>query len=101
MKVERVVANAPGVVECCVIGTEHAHWGEAVTAVVLSDTVPARGEVGDEERERAQRATEEGILAYAREHLSGIEAPKRVEFVDALPKTTTGKIRKNVLRGLF
>jgi acyl-CoA synthetase (AMP-forming)/AMP-acid ligase II len=109
MKVERIVADAPGVVECCVIGTEHAHWGEAVTAVVLSDRVPplegegsvAEGAVSAQERDRLAAQVEEEILAHVREKLSGFETPKRVEFVDALPKTTTGKIRKNVLRQQF
>jgi acyl-CoA synthetase (AMP-forming)/AMP-acid ligase II len=101
MKVERIVADAPGVVECCVIGTEHAHWGEAVTAVVLSDRVPAPGESSPEERERIAAEVEAEIIEHARKHLAGLETPKRVEFVDALPKTSTGKIRKNVLREQF
>lgn len=98
MKVERIVADAPGVVECSVIGTQHAHWGEAVTAVVLSDKVPSADESTPEERRAIAAEVEAGILAHAREHLSGLETPKRVEFVDALPKTSTGKIRKNLLR---
>jgi acyl-CoA synthetase (AMP-forming)/AMP-acid ligase II len=101
MKIERTVADAPGVVECSVIGTKHAHWGEAVTAVVLSDKVPARGEAAPEERQAIADEVEAAILDFARERLSGIEAPKRVEFVDELPKTSTGKIRKNVLRDRF
>lgn len=101
MKVERIVANAPGVVECSVVGTEHAHWGEAVTAVVLSDRVPDPATVSTEEYDRAKDEVAAGILEYARENLSGIETPKRIEFIDALPKTGTGKIRKNILRDLF
>lgn len=101
MKVERIVADAPGVVECSVIGTQHAHWGEAVTAVVLSDKVPSADESTPEERRAIAAEVEAGILAHMREHLSGFETPKRVEFVDALPKTSTGKIRKNVLREQF
>ncbi len=98
MKVERVVADAPGVLECSVIGTQHAHWGEAVTAVVLSDKVPSAEESTPEQRQKIAAEVEAGILAHVREHLSGVETPKRVEFVDALPKTSTGKIRKNILR---
>lgn len=101
MKVERIVADAPGVVECSVIGTKHVHWGEVVTAVILSDRVPDRSEVTPEERQAIADEVEAAIIDYAREHLSGVEAPKRVEFVDALPKTSTGKIRKNVLRDQF
>lgn len=101
MKVERVVADAPGVLECSVIGTQHAHWGEAVTAVVLSDKVPSAEESTPEQRQKIAAEVEAGILAHVREHLSGVETPKRVEFVDALPKTSTGKIRKNILRDRF
>lgn len=101
MKVERIVANAPGVVECSVVGTEHAHWGEAVTAVVLSDRVPNPSTVSEEEYTQAKAEVSAAILEYARENLSGIETPKRIEFIDALPKTSTGKIRKNILRDLF
>lgn len=101
MKVERVVADAPGVVECSVIGTQHAQWGEAVTAVVLSDRVPSAEDSTPEQRQAIADEVEAEILAFARKHLSGIEAPKRVEFVDGLPKTSTGKIRKNVLREQF
>ncbi|WP_350270361.1 AMP-binding protein [Brevibacterium sp. CBA3109] len=101
MKVERILSDAPGVIECSVIGTEHARWGEAVTAVVLSDKVPSADEADPEVRQKAAEEVEAGILAYVRERLSGFEAPKRVEFIDALPKTSTGKIRKNLLRDLF
>lgn len=101
MKVERVVADAPGVIECSVIGTQHAHWGEAVTAVVLSDKVPSAEESTPEQRQKIAAEAEAGILDYVRERLSGLETPKRVEFVDALPKTSTGKIRKNLLRDRF
>lgn len=101
MKVERIVADAPGVLECSVIGTAHAQWGEAVTAVVLSDAVPSAEEASPEERQRIADAVEAEILSYARERLSGFETPKRVEFVDLLPKTATGKVRKNILREQF
>lgn len=101
MKIERIVANAPGVLECSVVGTEHSHWGEAVTAVVLSDRMPDPSTVSADEYAAAREEVSAAILEYARENLSGIETPKRIEFVDALPKTSTGKIRKNILRAQF
>lgn len=101
MKVERVISDAPGVVECCVIGTSHPRWGEAVTAIVLSDKVPTRAEVSEDEYARIASEVEAGILAYAKEHLGGFEVPKRVDFIDELPKTATGKIRKNILREMY
>ncbi|WP_168186063.1 AMP-binding protein [Auritidibacter sp. NML130574] len=101
MKVERIVADAPGVIECTVIGTPDDHWGEAVTAVVCSDKVPAVSEVSAEQRQQIASEVEAEILSHVRDHLSGVETPKRVWFVEALPKTSTGKIRKNVLREEF
>ena len=38
------------------------------------------------------------IITFCREHLAGFKCPKAVEFVDALPKTSTGKVQKFVLR---
>jgi len=90
-KVEAVLLDAPGVVEVSVIGTPHEHWGEAVTAVVLSDAVDGPADP------RAEQAAET-IIAYARDRLAGFETPKSVVFVEALPRTSTGKIQKNVLR---
>jgi fatty-acyl-CoA synthase len=43
-------------------------------------------------------ATEEEIIAFARERLAHFKAPRGVTFVDELPKTATGKIQKYVLR---
>ncbi|GAA4513910.1 class I adenylate-forming enzyme family protein [Brevibacterium yomogidense] len=116
VKVERVVASAPGVLECTVIGVPDDRWGEAVTAVVVTDRLPGEGDEGAAgEGAAGEGAPEDGasgagsdsakaqleadILAHARAHLAGFETPKRVLFVDAMPKTTTGKIRKAQLRG--
>jgi acyl-CoA synthetase (AMP-forming)/AMP-acid ligase II len=98
VKVERVVSGAPGVVECSVIGTYHERWGEAVTAVVTTDQLPS---ADDPDRDAAAEKLAEDIIAYARERLSGFETPKRVEFIEEFPKTTTGKIRKLELREYF
>lgn len=83
-EVEELLYLHPGVRECAVIGVPHAKWVEAVHAViVLKDQ---------------QKATEEEIIAYCKEHLAGYKAPKSVEFVDTLPKNPSGKILKNLLR---
>lgn len=44
-------------------------------------------------------ATEEELIAFARDNLAHFKAPTQVEFVEQLPKTATGKIQKFVLRG--
>jgi fatty-acyl-CoA synthase len=81
VEVERVLDSHPAVVESAVIGVPDERWGEVPVAFVA-----LREEVGA------------GALAdYARERLARYKVPKRIEFGD-LPKTSTGKIQKNVLR---
>jgi long-chain acyl-CoA synthetase len=62
-------------------------WGEAVLAVVVLKP--------------GTHASAEDIIATARTHLAGYQKPRRVEFVDALPKAPTGKILKRELREHF
>ncbi|MEU9300845.1 fatty acyl-CoA synthetase [Streptomyces sp. NPDC048269] len=84
-QVEDVLYTHPGVAEAAVVGLPDERWIEAVTAVVVP-----RGEV-----------TEPELLAYARERLAHFKAPKRVLFVDALPRNASGKILKRELRDRF
>jgi long-chain acyl-CoA synthetase len=92
IEVEKAVYAAdPRVAEVVVVGLPHPRWSEAITAVV----VPRPGENIDEG----------ALLAALRERLDGYKVPKAVVVVDELPKTSTGKVQKNVLRerhaGLF
>ncbi|MCY0928085.1 fatty acyl-CoA synthetase [Streptomyces sp. H27-H1] len=84
-QVEDVLYTHPGVVEAAVVGLPDERWIEAVTAVV----VPRDG------------VTEAELLAYARERLAHFKAPKRILFVDALPRNASGKILKRTLRDRF
>ncbi|MFE2251868.1 fatty acyl-CoA synthetase [Streptomyces lavendulae] len=84
-QVEDVLYTHPGVAEAAVVGLPDERWIEAVTAVVVP-----RGEV-----------TEAELVAYARERLAHFKAPKRVLFVDALPRNASGKILKRELRDRF
>jgi acyl-CoA synthetase (AMP-forming)/AMP-acid ligase II len=77
----------PRIQEVVVIGLPHAHWGEAVTAIV----VPKPGAAID--------AAE--LLARARERLSAFKCPKAVILVDQMPKTATNKVQKVELRARF
>ncbi|MGV9289482.1 acyl-CoA synthetase [Streptomyces sp. NPDC003719] len=81
-QVEDALYTHEGVAEAAVVGLPDAHWIEAVTAVVVR-----RGEV-----------TEDELIAHAREKLPAFKAPKRVLFVDALPRNASGKILKRELR---
>ncbi|MFI5966918.1 acyl-CoA synthetase [Streptomyces asoensis] len=84
-QVEDALYTHEGVAEAAVIGLPDEKWIEAVTAVVVP-----RGEV-----------TEEELVAHARGHLPAFKAPKRVVFVDALPRNASGKILKRELRERF
>lgn len=87
IRVEAVVALHPAVAKVAVVGLLDDHWGEAVTAVVVT----VAGVDGTAE-------TEAEIIAFAREHLAGFETPKRVVFQAALPETVGGKVMKYKLR---
>jgi acyl-CoA synthetase (AMP-forming)/AMP-acid ligase II len=85
IEVEKAVYAAdPRVAEAVVVGLPHERWSEAITAVV----VPKPGET----IEPAE------LLGTLRAQLAGYKVPKAVIVVDELPKTSTGKIQKNVVR---
>ena len=83
-EVEQELDALDPVVESAVIGLPHPDLGEAVTAVV-----EARTPTGDLEQE---------LIATLRDRIAGFKLPKRVIFVDALPRNAMGKVQKNVLR---
>jgi fatty-acyl-CoA synthase len=83
IEVEQTIAAHPAVLECAVIGVPHPHWGERPKAFVTLN-------------EGAAAAAEE-IIAFCRERLAHFKCPDSIEF-GPLPKTSTGKIQKFVLR---
>ncbi|MBF5001971.1 long-chain-fatty-acid--CoA ligase [Nocardia sp. BSTN01] len=87
LTVEQALYRNPQVAEAAAIGVRDDTWGEVVCAVVVLRD--------------AATATAEDIIAGCREHLGGFQVPRRVEFVDALPKNVTGKILKRDLREQF
>lgn len=83
-EVEEALYQHPAVAEAAVVGESDPKWGENVTAIVAL-------------RPDAT-ATEDEIIAIVGDGLAGYKRPKRVVFVDELPKTVTGKIMKHELR---
>jgi malonyl-CoA/methylmalonyl-CoA synthetase len=86
-EVELVLDELPGVAEAAVLGAPHPDLGEAVIAVV----VPS----GDGE------PVEAGIIAALKARLASFKVPKRVFFVDDLPRNAMGKVEKTVLRARY
>jgi fatty-acyl-CoA synthase len=84
IEVENRLRSHPAVADVAVIGVPERKWGETVKAVV----VPAPG----------QRVTEAELIAHARAGLAHYKCPTSVDFVDTLPRTTTGKTQKFLLR---
>ena len=83
-EVEECIYRLDGVSEVAVIGLPHPTWVEAVTAVVVAKPGAAIDEAA--------------VAAHCQAHLAGFKAPKRVIFVDALPKNPSGKLLKRELR---
>jgi acyl-CoA synthetase (AMP-forming)/AMP-acid ligase II len=83
IEVEDALMSHAAVKEVAVIGIPDEKWGELVTALIVTDGTEVSG---DE------------LIAHCREHLAGYKCPKRVEFVDELPRTATGKLQKFKLR---
>ena len=85
LEVEEVLYRHPAVMEAAVVARPDEKWGETPCAFV---TLKPGAEGGVDEA---------GIIQWCRDHLAGFKVPKRVVF-GPLPKTSTGKIQKFVLR---
>jgi len=81
-EVEEVLYQHPGVRECAVVGLPDETRGETVAAFVVPRAALDAGEVE----------------AFCRERMAAYKVPRRIEIVDAIPKSPTGKVLKRLLR---
>lgn len=79
-EIELVLDEMPGVVESAVIGVPHADFGEGVAAIVIG------------------KGDEAAMIAECRKRLAAFKTPKRIVFVEELPRNAMGKVQKNLLR---
>jgi fatty-acyl-CoA synthase len=84
IEVEQALAAHPSVAEAAVVGAAHPHWGEVPVAFVTQ-----RG---------SEAPDPEELQRFVGTRLARFKVPKRIEVIDELPKTATGKTQKYVLR---
>jgi long-chain acyl-CoA synthetase len=83
-EVEEVLYTHTAVEECAVIGMPHTEYGEAVTAFVIL--------------KQGLTCSEAELIGFCKERIASYKAPKRIMFVDQLPKSPAGKILKREIR---
>jgi malonyl-CoA/methylmalonyl-CoA synthetase len=86
-EIESEIDAMPGVIEAAVIGVPHADFGEGVTAVVVCD--------------KGAGVDEATVLGALDGRLAKFKMPKRVIFVEELPRNAMGKVQKNILRDTY
>ena len=85
LEVESTLYEHPAVLEAAVVAAPDDHWGEIPCAFITLKS----GNEG---------LTEEDVVTFCRNKLAGFKVPKKIVFADNLPKTSTGKLQKHVLR---
>ena len=84
-EIELAIDSLPGILESAVVGVPHPDYGEEVTAAVVL-------------RSEGAALSESDVIAQLKAQLAGYKVPKRVYFVDTLPRNAMGKVQKNRLR---
>jgi len=87
IEVEGMLYKHPAVLEAACIAIPDEKWGEVPAALVVFKS--------------GMTATEAEIIEFCRDNLAHYKCPKSVSFIDALPRTATGKIQKNLLRDTY
>jgi long-chain acyl-CoA synthetase len=82
-EIEEVISGMQGVSECAVIGTPHRKLGEVVTAYIVKENT---------------HLTEAQVIQYCKDQMTSYKRPRKIIFVDELPKSNVGKILRRALR---
>ncbi|MDN7228048.1 long-chain-fatty-acid--CoA ligase [Planococcus sp. N064] len=86
-EIEGVLYKHPDVMEVAVIAVPDEKWGEVPKAIIVLQP--------------GAQVTEQDIISYTRDNMAHFKAPKSIDFVEALPKTATGKLQKFRLREMY
>lgn len=87
-EVEMILNDMPNVEESAVFAFEHSDFGEGVAAAIVKAN--EQNSVSDAE-----------IIDTCKENLAGFKVPRRIVYLDELPRNTMGKVQKNILRDLY
>jgi long-chain acyl-CoA synthetase len=86
-EVEEILYTHAAVEECAVVGMPHTEYGEAVSAFI--------------KKKQGLECSEDDLIDYCKKRKASYKAPKKIFFVDELPKSPAGKILKREIRKLF
>ena len=84
-EIEEIITLMPGVRECAVIGVPHRKLGEIVKAYIVKDKLDL---------------TEAQVIQYCKEQMTSYKRPRKIAFIDEMPKSNVGKILRRHLRDL-
>ena len=84
-EIEELISSMPGVRECAVVGFPHRKLGEIVKAYIVKDKIDL---------------TEAQVIQYCKEQMSSYKRPRKIAFIDEMPKSNVGKILRRHLRDL-
>jgi long-chain acyl-CoA synthetase len=85
-EIDEVLFDHPKILEACAVGVPDEYRGETIKAFVVVKP--------------GESLTEAEIIEYCRERLAAYKAPKRIAFLDELPKSAVGKILRRELRAM-
>ena len=87
-EIELLLDESEGVKESAVIGLAHKDFGEAVTAIVVPDDINNPPNI-------------DSLKSLLKEQLASYKTPKKIIFIEELPRNTMGKVQKNILRETY
>jgi o-succinylbenzoate---CoA ligase len=86
IEVEKYILQSESINDCCVLGIEDKTWGQIVVAAIVS---------------KDRTISEKSVKNFLKSKLASFKIPKRILFVDSLPRTSLGKVEKEKIKALM